>query len=61
MKSKQQDAGSLFSYYVRAAFIAARMGVSLEYAFRTYVKPGMPQDKIKPFTAKELSELKDHF
>lgn len=49
---------SLFGYYVQAALVAARMGIGLDYAFRRYVKPAMPQDGgLMPFTHEEAKEL----
>jgi hypothetical protein len=48
---------SLFGYYVSAALIAARMGISLDYAFKKYVKPTMPDEDIELFTQEEAREL----
>lgn len=42
-KSSKPNELSLFDYYIQAAAVAVRMGIGLEYAFKTYVKPHMPE------------------
>lgn len=45
---------SLFSFYVRAAMIAAKLNIGLEYAYRRYVKPSIIEDAtLRPFTDEE--------
>jgi hypothetical protein len=48
---------SMFGHYVTAALIAARMGISIGYAFERYVKPNMQKGPIRSFTPEEASEL----
>lgn len=47
-KAKMQEAlkPSLFDYHVQAAVVAARLGISLSYAFDRYIKPTMPKGPI---------------
>lgn len=48
------DQPSLFGFYVRAAMIAAKLGIGLEYAFRRYVKPSIIEDaSLMAFTSDE--------
>lgn len=47
---------SIFGYYVTAALIAVRMGISLDYAFKRYVKHLVPAN-VKPFTEAERETL----
>lgn len=45
---------SLFSFYVRAAMIAAKLNIGLEYAYRRYVKPSIIEDaSLRSFTSEE--------
>jgi hypothetical protein len=45
---------SLFSFYVRAAVIAVKLNIGLEYAYRRYVKPSIIEDaSLVPFTDEE--------
>ncbi len=58
MESEVKEEVSLFGYYVRAANVAARLGIGLGYAFDKYVKPTMPKGgEIKPYTKEEWSEI----
>lgn len=45
---------SLFGFYVRAAVIAVKLNIGLEYAFRRYVKPSIIEDAtLRSFTDEE--------
>lgn len=45
---------SLFGFYVRAAVIAVKLNIGLEYAYRRYVKPSIIEDAtLRPFTDEE--------
>lgn len=58
MESEVKEEVSLFGYYVRAANVAARMGISLGYAFDKYVKPTMPNGgDIKVYTSEERDAI----
>lgn len=54
MLAEEFEQPSLFGFYVRAAMIAAKMGIGLEYAFRRYVKPSIIEDAtLMAFTSDE--------
>lgn len=59
-KTKGQVKGneelSLFDYYIQAAAIAVKMGIGLDYAFKTYVKPHMP-DKVPTLTHRQAEMI----
>lgn len=57
-KEKESTAErSMFGHYCTAAVIAARMNISLGYAFDRYVKPKIPNAGVVNFTAEELESL----
>ena len=45
-KKKEVLKPSMFDYHVQAAVVAARLGISLSYAFDRYIKPTMPDGPI---------------
>lgn len=58
MQQEVEDEVSLFGYYVRAANVAASMGIGLGYAFDRYIKPTMPTgEMIKTYTRQEYAEI----
>ncbi len=58
MESEVKEEVSLFGYYVRAANVAARLGIGLGYAFDKYVKPTMPKGvDLKVYTSEEWAAI----
>lgn len=58
MTQVTEEEVSLFGYYVRAANVAAGLGIGLGYAFDKYVKPTMPKDRpIRPYTREEWAAI----
>lgn len=58
MEGEVTEEVSLFGYYVRAANLAARLGIGLGYAFDKYVKPTMPKvGEIKTYTSEEWAAI----
>jgi hypothetical protein len=53
---------SLLDYYIKAAVVAIRLGIGLQYAFDRYVKPHMPpRREIKPIRPDQEWIFGDNF